>query len=419
MSIWAAPQATSPLSAQVVVPGSKSGTARALVLAALASGAGTIAGGLEARDSVLMRGALRALGVAIDDSDPDRWVVTPPGEFVPGGDVDCGLAGTVARFVPPIASLATGTTHFHGDEAASARPVAPLLDGLTQCGASVSGSSLPFAVSGPVRGGTAAVDASGSSQFLSGLLLAGARFPEGLRLRHVGLEPVPSLPYVALTVANLRSRGVVVDTPDTDEWLVQPGHIDAADEVVQPDLMNAAAFLAAAVVTGGSVTVAGWPQGRDLPGTDIPDILAAFGAQSVLGSQGLTVSHRGGGWGGVELDLRNTSEVTPLVAVLAALAHSPSRITGVAHIRGHETDRLAALATELNRLGGRVTELPDGLEVVPAPLTGGVWHCYDDHRLAHAGALLGLAIPGVELDDVGCTSKTMPRFAEVWVGMLS
>lgn len=416
---WAAPHATTPVSARVVVPGSKSGTARALVLAALASGPGTIRGGLEARDSQLMRGALRTLGVVIDDTDPDVWSVTPPESFVAGGEVDCGLAGTVARFVPPIAALASGTTEFRGDPAASARPVAPLLDGLIQCGATVSGDRLPFAVTGPVRGGAAAIDASASSQFLSGLLLTGARFEEGLRLRHVGLEPVPSLPYVDLTVSNLRDRGVVVDKPGADEWLVQPGQIAPADETVQPDLMNAAAFLAAALVTGGSVTVAGWPAERGLPGTDVPDVFAAFGATATVTSEGLTVTHAGGGWPGVDLDLHSTSEVTPVVAVLAALADSPSRITGVAHIRGHETDRLAALATELTCLGAQVTELPDGLEITPRPLHGGLWHCYADHRLAHAGALIGLAVAEVELDDIGCTSKTMPRFADVWAGMLS
>lgn len=389
------------------------------MLAALADGPGTISGGLEARDSQLMRGALRTLGVGIDDTDQDRWLITPPAQFRARGEVDCGLAGTVARFVPPMAALAHGTTSFHGDAAASARPVAPLLDGLVQCGARVTGSRLPFMVTGPASGGSAAIDASGSSQFLSGLLLAGARFADGLQLRHVGAEPVPSLPYVALTVANLRERGVVVHEPSDDTWRVDPGPIAPADEVVPPDLMNAAAFLAAAIVTGGSVTVAGWPSGADLPGTDVPDVLAAFGAHAILAADGLTISHPGGGWSGVDLDLHRTSELTPVVAALAALADSPSRITGVAHIRGHETDRLAALATELSRLGAAVTELPDGLEIVPRPLRAATWHCYADHRLAHAGALVGLGVPGVVLDDIDCTSKTMPRFAEVWAGMMS
>lgn len=418
MSHWAAPRATRPVSARVVVPGSKSGTARALVLAALASAPGTVSGGLEARDSSLMREALRCLGVAIDDRDPDRWEVTPPGEFRAGADIDCGLAGTVARFVPPVAALARGTTRFHGDPAASSRPVAPLLDGLRQCGATVVGTSLPFAVSGPAVGGSVAIDAAGSSQFLSGLLLAAPRYERGLRLRHVGNAAVPSLPYVNQTVADLRSRGVTVRTDGEGAWVVAPGPVAAAHTVVQPDLMNAAAFLAAAVVSGGSVTVPGWPTGRDLPGTDVPELLARFGATATPTPEGLTLTHPGGGWDGMDLDLHSTSELTPVVAVLMALAQSPSRITGVAHIRGHETDRLAALATELGRHGALVTELPDGLRITPGPLHGGPWHCYADHRLAHAGALLGLAVDGVVLDDVACTAKTMPQFPEVWAGMV-
>ncbi len=419
MPTWVAPYADGPLATQVVVPGSKSATARALVLAALATGPGTVAGGLVARDCDLMKGALRALGTGIDDSDPDRWVVTPADELRPGARIDCGLAGTVARFVPPLAATIDGTTRFHGDEAASARPMAPLLDGLVQCGAEVLGSSLPFQVTGPVTGGEVDIDASGSSQLVSGLLLAGARFPRGLRLRHVGRDPVPSAPYVALTVAALRRRGVGVTPPGPDEWWVPPSPVAATDEVVPPDLMNAAAFLAAAVVTGGRVTVAGWPETRGLPGTEVPDVLAAFGATSELGPDGLTVSHPGGGRDGVDLDLRDSAELTPVVAALMALAHSPSRLRGVAHVRGHETDRLAALAAGLRGLGAEVTEHHDGLDVVPRRLTGGVWRCHADHRLAHAGALLGLAVRGVALDDVASTSKTMPTFPAVWTGMLA
>jgi len=365
-----------------------------------------------------MRDALRTLGVLIDDGDPDLWRVTPPVEFSSGGIVDCGLAGTVARFVPPLAALAQGTTTFEGDPAASARPVFPLLDGLAQCGAAVHGTHLPFSVTGTVRGGDAAIDASGSSQFVSGLLLAAPRFENGLRLRHIGSAPVPSLPYVDLTVANLRDRGVSIETAP-DAWHVAPGPVQASAEIIQPDLMNAAPFLAAALVTGGTVTVAGWPSGTGLPGTDVPEVLALFGAVAALDADGLTVSHPGGGWNGVEIDLRDASELTPVVSVLAALAHSPSRITGVAHIRGHETDRIAALAAELGSMGCGVRELPDGLEIVARKLRGGLWHCYADHRLAHAGALLGLAVAGIVLDDVASTSKTMPRFPEVWKGMLA
>lgn len=412
---WPAPRAVSPLAARVVVPGSKSATARALVLAGIASGPGTVSGGLEARDSALMRGALRALGAEIDDADPATWSVRPVATPT-AASIDCGLSGTVARFVPPIAALGGGTTSFHGDPEASARPVTPLLGALAQAGATIEGDRLPFTVTGPVRGGVVELDASGSSQFVSGLLLTAARFPEGMTVRHDG-PPIPSRPYLDLTVGLLRARGVAVAQPDENTWVVEPGLVAPADETVPPDLMNAAAFLSAALVAGGSVTVPGWPE-VEVPGTEVPEILARFGAQAAYGPEGLTISHTGDRWRGIEINLHATSEVTPVVAVLAALGEGESRITGVEHIRGHETDRLHALAEEINGLGGDVSELPDGLVIRPRPLRAGVWHCYADHRLAHAGALLGLAVDGVVLDDVGCTSKTMPTFPEVWQGMV-
>jgi 3-phosphoshikimate 1-carboxyvinyltransferase len=414
---WAAPAAAGPLRARVVVPGSKSATARALLLAAIAEGPGTITGPLEARDSQLMRDALRALGASIDDTDPLTWRVSPAQPLRAAPEVDCGLAGTVMRFVPPVAALAAGTTRFTGDAQATARPVQPILDGLRQLGAVVEGDELPFSVTGPAQGGTASVDATGSSQFVSGLLLSGARFPEGLTLRHDGDGAVPSHRHIEMTVNWLRARGVRVDEPDENTWVVSPGPIRAVAETVEPDFMTAAPFLAAAVVTGGTVTVAGWPQSSTQPGADLGDVLAEFGASATLDADGLTVSGAGR-IHGVDLDLHDASELVPVAAALAALAVTPSRIRGVAHIRGHETDRLAALAAEITRLGGSCTETADGLDIRPAPLHGGTFHCYADHRLAHAGAVLGLVQPGVVLDDVACTSKTMPRFPETWQGML-
>lgn len=405
------------LSARVTVPGSKSATARALLVAALASGPGTIAGALEARDSALLRAALRALGAVIDDSEPALWRVRPLAQPVPGAEIDCGLAGTVARFVPPLAALAAGTTRFHGDTAASRRPVAPLLDGLRQAGAQISGTRLPFTVTGPVRGGSVGIDASGSSQFVSGLLLAASRFPDGLQLRHTGPGPVPSGPYLDLTVATLRARGARISA-ETDTWQVDPGPLTPADQTVPPDLMNAAVFLAAAVVAGGKVSVPGWPN-ELLPGCDIPQLLQRFGARAELTAEALTVSHDGQAWPGIEIDLRSSAELAPVVTVLAALATSPSRITGIGHIRGHETDRVTALATELNRLGAEVEEQPDALLVRPRRLHGGLWRCYADHRMAHAGALIGLVVDGVVLDDVGCTAKTLPRFPTLWTQMVT
>lgn len=415
--LWAAPVAAGPLRARVVVPGSKSATARALLLAALANGPGTITGPLEARDSQLMRDALRALGTVIDDTDHLIWRVRPAKPVRAGAEIDCGLAGTVMRFVPSVAALASGTTRFTGDEQATARPLQPLLDGLRQLGATVEGDELPFSVTGPAVGGTAIVDATGSSQFISGLLLAGARFPQGLTLRHDGDGEVPSQRHIEMTVEWLRDRGVQVTHPDKDTWVVAPGPIKAVAATVEPDFMTAAPFLAAAVVTGGTVTVVGWPATSTQPGLDLGDVFAEFGASATLGSDGLTVSGAGR-IHGVDLDLHDASELVPVAAALAALAVSPSTIRGVAHIRGHETDRLAALAAEITGLGGSCVETADGLDIAPAPLHAGTFHCYDDHRLAHAGAVLGLVQPGIVLDDIGCTSKTMPAFPETWQAML-
>lgn len=412
---WRAPVADGPVTGSVVVPGSKSATARALVLAALADAPGTITGGLTARDSTLMIDALRALGATIDTSAA-VWTVTP-GPVRAGATIDCGLAGTVMRFVPPVAALGHGVTRFIGDPAASARPVAPLLDGLRQLGARIDDDTLPFSVTGPLTSGVATIDATGSSQFVSGLLLAGARFPSGLTLHHRG-GSVPSRPHITLTSAMLTGRGVTVHQPDPDTWVVRAGPIAATAEVVEPDLTTAAVFLAAALVTGGSVTIPGWPDASTQPGAATPEILARFGGTLTYAGGGVTLtgtSHLRG----VDLDLHETSELTPVVAALAALADGPSVLRGVGHIRGHEADRLAALATGITALGGACAETEDGLSITSPVRTGGVWACHADHRLAHAGALLGLRTPGVVLDDVGCTSKTMPTFPAAWLDLVS
>ena len=235
---WAAPEASAPITATVAIPGSKSETNRALILAALASGPSVITAGLEARDTQLMRDALRALGVEILEKD-DRWEVNPPESFVAGGTIDCGLAGTVMRFVPPIAALAHGTVRFDGDEQAYARPMAPLLGALKHLGARIDGSghSLPFNLTGSpqLRGGSATVDAAESSQFLSGLLLAGARYAHGLDVHHIGGE-IPSRPHIQMTLAMLRARGVDIDDTAHNRWVVSPGAIQPLDVTIEPDL---------------------------------------------------------------------------------------------------------------------------------------------------------------------------------------
>ncbi|MGI3785959.1 MAG: 3-phosphoshikimate 1-carboxyvinyltransferase, partial [Janthinobacterium lividum] len=373
---WPAPQAPVPVTATVVVPGSKSETNRALVLAALADGPSTIVNGLDARDTQLMRDALRTLGVTIDDATDGSgtWRVTPPATFTGGGRVDCGLAGTVMRFVPPLALLADGPVAFDGDEQAYARPMRPLLDALRDLGAGVGsdsdGDGLPFTVTGrpDQTGGTVTLDASTSSQYVSALLLVGARLAGGLEVLHEG-PPVPSLPHIAMTVAMLRERGVQVDDSQTDRWAVSPGSIAPHDVVVEPDLSNAAPFLAAAAVTGGSVTVPHWPARTLQPGDQLRDILSVFGADVTLDDAGLTVTGTDQLLG-TDLDLGGASELTPVVAALAALARDTSHIRGVAHVRGHETDRLAALRTELEALGARVRETHDGLTIHPRLLAG-------------------------------------------------
>lgn len=389
------------------------------MLAALATGPSTITGGLEARDTVLMRDALRVLGVRITESGA-QWRVEPPAQFSAGGSIDCGLAGTVMRFVPPVAALAGGPVAFDGDEQAYARPMDVILSAMSSLGATVQDEAraLPFTISGrpELPGGVVTLDASGSSQFVSALLLAGARYAHGLDLRHDG-KPIPSQPHIDMTVAMLRERGVAVDDSDPHRWVVSPGPIAPRDVVIEPDLSNAAPFLAAAAITGGSVTVAHWPGHTHQPGDQIRDILERFGAEVLFDSRGLTVHGRDVVYA-VDLDLHDASELTPVVAAVAALADRTSHIRGVAHIRGHETDRLAALQTQLEGVGAHVTQTEDGLTIHPRLLGGNLWRTYADHRMAQAGALLGLVVTDVELDDISCTSKTMPEFERLWLTML-
>jgi 3-phosphoshikimate 1-carboxyvinyltransferase len=404
--------------AVVSLPGSKSLTNRALVLAALADGPSVVRRALASRDTLLMAAALSGLGAEVDTSGP-HWAVEP-GAFDRDAFVDCGLAGTVMRFVPPIAGLSTGRVEFDGDPHMRNRPVGEVLSALRALGVTVSeGDRLPFTVTGTgsVRGGTVVIDASASSQFVSALLLAGARYDQGVEVRHVG-GPVPSLPHIEMTVAMLREHGVEVDDADDDRWAVAPGPIRAADHVIEPDLSNAAPFLALAAVSGGSVTVRDWPQATTQAGDALREILTRMGCTVELTGEGLTVKGNGA-LQGVDLDLHDVGELAPAVAALCALAETPSELRGIAHIRGHETDRLAALATELGGLGADVTERPDGLSLRPAPLHGGVFRTYADHRMAHAGVIVGAAVDGVLVEDVGTTSKTFPDFATYWSGMLS
>jgi 3-phosphoshikimate 1-carboxyvinyltransferase len=411
------PPSPSPVRGEVVVPGSKSETNRALVLAALADGPSSLRGALESRDSSLMVAALEKLGVEIR-AEGAELRVTPPSRFRGAAGIDCGLAGTVMRFVPPIAALADGPSSFVGDPHASERPMGPLLDGLRRLGVVVDGEALPFALTPPDRlGDEASIDASASSQFVSGLLLIGSLLPRGLRLAHTG-ERLPSLPHIQMTVEMLRARGVVVDQPDERTWVVAPGPIAALDTTIEPDLTTASVFLAAGAATGGRVTVPGWPARSLQPGALFLDVAERMGAVVERGADSVTVSGAGR-LRGVDVDLTAASELTPVVAALGALAEGTTVVRGVAHIRGHETDRLAALVAELTRAGISARETDDGLVVEGgAPLRPAVLRTYADHRLVHFAALLALRAPGTAVDDLQCVSKTMPRFPEDWARLV-
>lgn len=415
--LWPAPVAHTPVAATVALPGSKSLTNRALVLAALSDGPSTVRRALRSRDTELMATALTTLGSAVDTSGDD-WRVTPGP--LGGGAVDCGLAGTVMRFVPPVAALADGPVAFDGDAHARTRPMGAVLTGLRDLGVRVDDDgrgTLPFTVhgTGSVRGGTVVIDASASSQFVSALLLAGAAYDEGVDLRHDG-EPVPSLPHIDMTVAALREHGVDVDDSDADRWHVPPQPVRATDVTVEPDLSNAAPFLMLALTSGGSVTVPGWPRATHQAGDELRDLLARMGAEVSLDDAGLTVTGTGT-IEGIDVDLHDVGELTPAVAALCALASSPSRLRGVAHIRGHETDRLSALAAELAGLGAVVDEHDDGLSIRPGTLHGGEFKTYADHRMAHAAVVVGSRVEGVLVENVATTAKTFPGFADVWAGL--
>lgn len=421
---WHAPQTTAPVQATVTVPGSKSQTNRAFLLAGLAAarGEGTscIRGALRSRDTDLMIGALRTLGLSVNGTGPD---LTVSGRIAPASpaQVDCGLAGTVLRFVPPLAALAECAVEFDGDEQVRARPIMPLLDALRGLGVRIDGSGLPFRVlgTGSVPGGNVDIDASASSQFVSGLLLSGASFTEGLTVQHTG-STLPSAPHIAMTVAMLRQAGVDVDDTVPNRWHVDCSAVTARDWEVEPDLTNAVPFLAAAVVSGGAVRIAGWPATSVQPADDILSVLRKLNVVVTQTDRFLEVQGSAD-YGGFDVDLRAVGELTPSVAALAALATpgSVSRLSGIAHLRGHETDRLAALSTEINRLGGDCTETPDGLVITAKPLGPGTWRAYADHRMAMAGAIVGLRVAGVEVDDIGATSKTLPEFPQLWARMLA
>lgn len=424
---WQAPPAAGPLRATVTVPGSKSLTNRELILAAIADGPSRLTAPLHSDDSARMIDALRALGVGIEPTPGlggfgDDLVITPVWPLQGPTVVDCGQAGTVMRFVAGLAGFARGDVTLTAHESALHRPMGAMIKALRDVGVDIDDGghwSLPFVVRGHghVRGGEVVIDASASSQFVSGLLLAAPRFDVGLHLVHRG-ERLPSMPHIDMTVESLAHRGVHVERPAPGEWVVPAGPVRAKDVAIEPDLSNAAPFLAAAMVAGGSVSVTGWPAHSTQPGAMLTDILSLMGARAVRRGGALTVT-AGSTIAGVDLDLSAAGELTPTLVALAAFADSPSTFYGIGHIRGHETDRIAALVSELRAVGGEAHELADGIRIVPRPLHAGTWRAHHDHRLATTGALIGLAVEGIEVDDIGTTAKTMPEFPQLWHDMLA
>ena len=422
--LWNAPTRTAPLAGHVRIPGSKSLTNRWLIMAALANGESRINHPLQARDTLLMAQALSVLGNSVEIQD-DAFIVNP-GTAALAAEVDCGLAGTVMRFVPPVAALCSGDVRFDGDPHARVRPMNQIIQALRDLEVEVrddARGTLPFIVAGKgfVPGGTVVIDASASSQFVSALLLAGCRYDAGLTVVHSG-QSLPSLPHIDMSVEVLRELGIRVDVEVTDhmqaKWTVHPGIPQSFNVTVEPDLSNAAPFLAAALVCGGSVTIPDWPEVTTQPGDFLRELLPRMGATVTREGSQLCVTGTGA-IQGIDVDLHEVGELTPVIAALCALAQSPSTLCGIAHLRGHETDRLAALATQINNLGGQVTETSDGLEIVPVKLHGGTFETYSDHRMAMAGSVLGLAVPGIMIEDIATTGKTLPDFANMWHDLVS
>ena len=422
--LWNAPNRTNPVNARVRIPGSKSLTNRWLILAALSSGECRINHPLQARDTLLMAQALSALGSSVEIQE-EAFVVTP-GKVSAATQVDCGLAGTVMRFVPPLAALSTGNIRFDGDPHARVRPMKQIISALRDLEVEViddGRASLPFTVVGKgyVPGGSVTIDASESSQFVSALLLVGCRFDSGVTVIHSG-KSLPSLPHIEMSVEVLRELGIQVDVdiadPTNASWKVHSGIPRSFNVTVEPDLSNAAPFLAAALVCGGSVTIPDWPAQTTQAGDALLSLLPKLGATVSRSGNDLTVTG-GSEIVGVDVDLHDVGELTPVIAALCALATSPSTLRGISHLRGHETDRLAALVTEINKLGGKVSETSDGLHIEPAVLHGGQFATYSDHRMAMAGAVLGLSVPNLVIEDIATTGKTLPNFASMWQEMVS
>lgn len=457
--------------ALVHIPGSKSLTNRYLLLAALADSPSYLRAPLHSRDSALMIEALRQLGAGIElvptDSPFGPDVKVTPLSFVEAHSaqaqsdsaqsrtvsIECGLAGTVMRFVPALAALLPGEFAFDGDPHARQRPMGPVLEGLRQLGVQVDceqgENALPFVLRSPglasAEGVSEApvvrIDASTSSQFVSALLLMAPRLPQGMVLVHEG-SSVPSIPHIQMTVEALRQMGIQVQEHYPNQgneaesgeyrWTVHPGSFPGFEMTIEPDLSNAGPFLAAAVVTGESVTIPHWPApaadssaGTTQVGDMWRELLPALGAQVRYAESRLTVTGPAQlPEGDFSFDLSAGGELAPTMAAACAFVKGRVELTGIAHLRGHETDRLAALAAEINRLGGTAHDTADSL-VIEAPVPADtdaeqvLARTYDDHRVATFAAIIGLRRPNVVVQNVATVAKTMPEFTAMWEDMLA
>lgn len=419
--MWSAPfRASKPISGAINIPGSKSVTNRALVLSALASSPSTLRRGLRSRDTDLMIKALSSLGVKIEIEE-NLWKITPAPLMGPAG-IDVGNAGTVMRFLPPLASLAKGLISFDGDLRSHQRPLAPVVKALESLGVSIEHQgrySLPLVINGAgyINGGEVEIDASASSQFLSSLLLVAPLMKQGLRIKHIG-KSLPSKPHIEMTIAMLAQYGAGVDTSIANQWSVKPTTLSGVDLVIEPDLSNAAVFMAAPLVCGGEVVIKDWPRKTTQPGDQLRQIFSEMGGEIDFVDQGLRV-RSSGHIRGIDINLGDVGELTPVIAALASLADSPSYLRGIGHLRLHETDRLSALKNELTALGAEVLEEESALRINPKPMKAGVFHTYEDHRLATAGALIGLAVDGVEVENIETTRKTITDFPALWSQLLN
>lgn len=426
MNLWRAPyRGVQPISATIEIPGSKSATNRALILAALASSPSTLRKPLHSRDSSLMVAGLRALGTEISEA-PNGDLTINPKKLSGPAKVDVGNAGTVMRFLPPVAALATGAISFDGDPRSHERPLGPIIAALENLGVQIEHGgrySLPLQIkaTGELIGGEIDIDASTSSQFISALLLVAPSTKKGITVRHVG-KHLPSQPHIDMTIQMLKQFGAQVVVSKSSEgfpqWQVSPCELNGVDLIIEPDLSNAAPFMAAAMICGGEVTIKNWPKETAQPGDQLREIFTKMGAQISFEGNNLKVSGTGE-IKGIDIDLHDVGELTPSIAAVAALAKTPSSLRNIAHLRLHETDRLAALATEINALGGDVDEEESALHISPAPLHAGIFHTYEDHRLATAGAMLGLVVQGIDVENIETTKKTLPDFAGQWSSLVS